>query len=149
MLTPSRIHTHSAHSSPALDRLLAHLVALAVDDHPEQFRPSSRSPSPGDDDDDCVLDLDLARRLLAWLRRLREKKVKGDRDGGRTTQRLAEGLAGLGQRQGWSYDVVEGFRQLAKSLPVAASAGAAAAAGGGATVEQREGAEEEEEGDEI
>lgn len=148
MLTPSRIHTHSAHSSPALDRLLAHLVALAVDDHPEQSLPSSRSPSPGDDDD-CVLDLDLARRLLAWLRRLREKKVKGDRDGGRTTQRLAEGLAGLGQRQGWSYDVVEGFRQLAKSLPVAASAGAAAAAGGGATVEQREGAEEEEEGDEI
>lgn len=99
-------------------------------------------------DDDCVLDLDLARRLLAWLRRLREKEKgkgtgAGASNGGRTAQRLAEGLVGLGQRQEWSYDVMEGLRQLAKSLP-AAGVGA-----GAATVERQEEEEAEEEGDEI
>ena len=143
---------HSVHPSPALDRLLAHLVALAANNAcTEAPHPSSTSsPSPAATavvDDDCVLDLDLARRLLVWLRRLREKEKgkgvgAGASDGRGTAQRLAEGLVGLGQRQGWSYDVMEGLRQLAKSLP-AAGAGVAAA-----TVERQE-EEAEEEGDEI
>lgn len=144
------------HPAPALDRLLAHLVALAINNGPEPSHPSSSRPSPSVAPAaftaavDGVLDLDLARRLLAWLRRLRQKEKDkgmgvgagvgaGAGDEGRTAQRLAEGLVGLGQRQGWSYDVMEGLRQLVKSLP--------AAGAGAITVEWQE--EEEEEGDEI
>lgn len=106
----------SAHPSPSLDRLLQHLVALAV--------------HPTDEDTPPVLELDLARRLLDWLRRLKAPK-----------DALARGMAALGQEQGWSYDVVEGFRMLARATLAPAPAVAIAAG----TEGQEEGTEEEEE----
>ncbi len=94
--------TRSAHPSPSLDRLLHHLVALAITTAQEQ-----EDPVPP-----ARLEADLARRLLDWLRRLKGPKA-----------RLAAGMAALGREQGWSYDVVEGCRLLTRGpAPVAIAA---------------------------
>lgn len=112
----------SARPSPSLDRLLQHLVALAV------------HPNDNDEDAPPALELDLARRLLDWLRRLKAPK-----------DALARGMAALGQEQGWSYEVVEGFRMLARAALAAAPVVAVATGAEG----QEKGMEEEEEEEEI
>jgi hypothetical protein len=115
----SQNQSRSAHPSPSLDRLLQHLVALAI---------QPNAPDQQQDLPPARLELDLARRLLDWLRRLNKGPNKA---------RLAEGMAAQGREQGWSYDVLEGFRLLARGpVPVAAAA-----------LAEQEG--DEEEGDEI
>ena len=125
----------SLSASPTLDRLLRHLVGVAL--------VKERGRERG-------MDGEIARRVMVWLPRAfsasgggREGGREGRREGG--YQELAQRLWEEGVGREWDVDVLEGLRALARGTRQPINKGRAVEKEGGGEELEIEAGEEEEE----